>query len=69
MAKSLILIGTWDENRTRTDLRPRDFKSLASTCSATQANLIFFVGFCNVFTSGCQAQENCISVFRPGSQK
>jgi len=27
MAKSLILIGTWDENRTRTDLRPRDFKS------------------------------------------
>jgi hypothetical protein len=29
--------GTRDENRTRTDLRPRDFKSLASTSSATRA--------------------------------
>ena len=29
--------GTGDGNRTRTGLLPRDFKSLASTCSATPA--------------------------------
>ncbi len=29
--------GTRDENRTRTGLLPRDFKSLASTSSATRA--------------------------------
>ncbi len=34
----LIFLGAWDESRTRTLRGARDFKSLASTCSATQAN-------------------------------
>ncbi len=33
--------GARDENRTRTPIRARDFKSLASTSSATQAPLVF----------------------------
>ena len=37
MANYLILIGAWGRTRTGTALRPRDFKSLASTRSATQA--------------------------------
>ena len=38
-ANPLFLNGTRDENRTRTGLLPRDFKSLASTSSATRAKL------------------------------
>ena len=33
--------GAWDRNRTGTVLPPRDFKSLASTYSATQALFVF----------------------------
>ena len=36
-ANPLFNDGTRDENRTRTGLLPRDFKSLASTSSATRA--------------------------------
>ena len=35
--RPLILLGAWGRTRTGTALRPRDFKSLASTRSATQA--------------------------------
>ena len=41
LAESLSNIGARDENRTRTPIRARDFKSLASTSSATQAPLVF----------------------------
>ena len=37
--KNVSKTSAWDENRTRTALRPRDFKSLASTNSATQAGV------------------------------
>jgi hypothetical protein len=35
---SLMFLGAWGRNRTGTTLPSRDFKSLASTCSATQAS-------------------------------
>ena len=38
---TLSIIGARDENRTRTPIRARDFKSLASTSSATQAPCLF----------------------------
>ncbi len=38
MGQLPIQYGTRDENRTRTGLLPRDFKSLASTSSATRAD-------------------------------
>ena len=42
MANCLKLLGAWGRTLTGTALRPRDFKSLASTRSATQAGDRFY---------------------------
>ena len=68
--ETLYYTGAWDENRTHTAHVPRDFKSLASTNSATQAgtsannilyrvcfvmsNMIFLIACC--FSSGLLLQ-------------
>ena len=36
----LLVNGAGDENRTRMVFPPRDFKSLASACSATPADMV-----------------------------
>ncbi len=53
--ESLIIHGARGENRTRTTIRSRDFKSLASTSSATRADerqCTLLTGFCQLSREG-----------------
>ncbi len=56
---SAFIFGTRDENRTRTGLLPRDFKSLASTSSATRASRPILVNLCGLSTAN-RAEDGVI---------